>query len=186
MERLRQSLLDAPIVRKEKDGEVYEYFVHPITDGVPPLDPAVMREVVVGVVRCADVESIDKVVAPEAMGVHIGTAVSLATDVPLVVVRKRSYGFDGEVSLSQETGYSEGDMFLNAIGEGDRVLLVDDVLSTGGTLSAVHEALESAGAEVVDTVVVIEKGEPPELGFDVESLVRADVRDGEVVVGEDA
>lgn len=178
-------MLDAPIVRKEKDGEVYEYFVHPITDGVPPLDPEVMREVVVGIVRRADVENIDAVVAPEAMGIHIGTAVSLATDVPLVVVRKRSYGFDDELSLSQETGYSESEMFLNSIGEGDRVLLVDDVLSTGGTLSAVHDALESAGAEVVDTVVVIEKGEQPELGFEVESLIRADVEDGEVVVGED-
>lgn len=185
MERLKQSLLDAPIVRKEKDGEVYEYFVHSITDGVPPLDPAVMREVVVGVVRCAEVENVDKIVAPEAMGVHIGTAVSLATDVPLVVVRKRSYGFDDEVSLSQETGYSESEMFLNNIDEGDRVLLVDDVLSTGGTLSAVHEALETAGAEVVDTVVVIEKGEKPDMGFDVKSLVCADVRNGEVVVGDD-
>jgi len=185
MERLKRSLLDAPVVRKEKDGEVYEYFVHPITDGVPPLEPAVMREVVVGIVRSADVGSIDEIVAPEAMGVHIGTAVSLATDVPLVVVRKRSYGFDEEVSLAQETGYSSGEMFLNAVGDGDRVLLIDDVLSTGGTLSAVHDALESAGADVVDTVVVIEKGEMPELGFDVESLVRADVRDGEVVVGDD-
>jgi len=185
MERLKQSLLDAPIVRKEKDGEVYEYFVHPITDGVPPLDPAVMREVVVGVVRRADVESIDKIVAPEAMGVHIGTAVSLATDVPLAVVRKRSYGFEDEVPVSQVTGYSEGEMFLNSIEEGDRVLLVDDVLSTGGTLSAVHEALESAGAEVLDTVVVIEKGDKPEMGFEVKSLVRADVEDGNVVVGDD-
>jgi adenine phosphoribosyltransferase len=119
------------------------------------------------------------------MGIHIGTAVSLATDVPLVVVRKRSYGFDDELSLSQETGYSESEMFLNSVGEGDRVLLVDDVLSTGGTLSAVHDALRSAGAEIVDTVVVIEKGEPPELGFEVESLIRADVKDGSVVVGED-
>lgn len=181
-ERLRQSLLEAPIVRKEKDGEVYEYFVHPITDGVPPLEPAVLREIVVGVVRRADVENIDKIVAPEAMGIHIATAVSLAVDVPVTVVRKRSYGFDDEVSVSQVTGYSEGEMYLNSVEKGDRVLLIDDVLSTGGTLTAVHEALESVGAEVVDTVVVIEKGEKPEMGFEVKSLVKADVEDGEVVV----
>lgn len=184
-ERLKKSLLEAPVVRKEKDGEVYEYFVHPITDGVPPLEPAVLREVVVGVVRRADVEGIDKIVAPEAMGIHIATAVSLAVDAPVTVVRKRSYGFDEEVSVSQVTGYSEGEMYLNSVEEGDRVLLVDDVLSTGGTLSAVHEALESVGAEIVDTVVVIEKGEPPEMDFEVKSLVRADVKNGEVVVGED-
>jgi len=183
MERLKQSLLDAPIVSKEKNGETYEYFVHPITDGVPPLEPAVMREIVVGIVRRADVENIDKIVAPEAMGIHIGTALSLSVDVPVTVVRKRSYGFEDEVSVSQVTGYSEGQMYLNSVGQGDRVLLVDDVLSTGGTLSAVHGALETVGAEVIDTVVVIEKGQKPALGFEVKSLVNADVIDSEVVLG---
>ncbi|MDY6779069.1 MAG: hypoxanthine/guanine phosphoribosyltransferase [Halobacteria archaeon] len=183
MEKLRQSLLDAPIIEKEKDGEVYEYFVHPITDGVPPLEPSLLREIVVGIVRVADVDSVDRIVAPEAMGIHVGTALSLATDVPLSVVRKRSYGFDSEVSVKQVTGYSEGEMYVNNVEEGDRLLLVDDVLSTGGTLTAVHDALEEAGGEVVDTVAVIRKGEDADVeGFEVKSLVTADVVDGEVVV----
>ena len=87
MERLRDSLHDAPII--DKDG--YEYLVHPISNGVPVLDPALLREVVVGMVRRADLE-VDKIVAPEAMGIHIATALSLQTDVPLVVIRTREYG----------------------------------------------------------------------------------------------
>ncbi len=172
--------MDAPVVEKEKDGEVYEYFVHPITDGVPPLEPELLREIVVGVVRVADVD-VDVIVAPEAMGIHVSTAVSLATDVPVSVVRKRSYGFDTEVSVTQVTGYSESEMYVNSLEPGDEVLVLDDVLSTGGTLSALTKALEGMGVEVVDVVTVIEKGDS-DVDFEFESLVKADVRDGEVVL----
>ncbi|MFB6297924.1 MAG: hypoxanthine/guanine phosphoribosyltransferase [Salinirussus sp.] len=182
MDRLRRSLLDAPII--EKEG--YHYFVHPVSDGVPMLSPELLREIVIGIIRKADLDGIDKIVTPEAMGIHISTAVSLMTDIPVVVVRKRRYGLDGEVSLSQVTGYAESEMYLNDVHAGDRVLVLDDVLSTGGTLSAVLGALEEIGAEVVDTVAVIKKADGgdkvAEAGYDVKTLINVVVEDGEVVV----
>lgn len=153
MDKLRESLEQAPIVEK---GD-YHYFVHPISDGVPMLRPELMREIVIRIIRKANLEAVDKIVAPEAMGIHISTAVSLMTDIPLVVVRKRGYGLENEVSISQVTGYSETEMYINDVREGDRVLVLDDVLSTGGTLHALLTALDDIGAEVVDTVVVIKK-----------------------------
>ncbi|GGM55271.1 adenine phosphoribosyltransferase [Halarchaeum rubridurum] len=158
MERLRESLHEAPII--DKDG--YHYLVHPISNGVPMLEPALLREVVVGVTRAADLD-VDKIVAPEAMGIHIATAVSLQTDVPLVVIRKREYGLDGEVALHQQTGYSESEMFINDVEEGDRVLILDDLLSTGGTLAAITGALDDIGAEVTDIVVALRKVGPSAL-----------------------
>ncbi|SDJ49250.1 adenine phosphoribosyltransferase [Halovenus aranensis] len=182
MDKLSDSLLDAPII--EKDG--YHYFVHPVSDGVPMLEPGLLREIVVRIVRKADLVNVDKIIAPEAMGIHISTAVSLATDIPLVVVRKRQYGLEGEVPISQVTGYSENEMYINRVSEGDRVLVLDDVLSTGGTLSALLTALEGLGAEVVDTVAVIKKvggeNKVEDDGFDVKTLVNVDVVDGEVVI----
>ncbi|GGC47201.1 adenine phosphoribosyltransferase [Haloferax sulfurifontis] len=120
------------------------------------LDPQLLREVVVGITRAADLD-VDKIVAPEAMGIHIATALSLQTDVPLVVIRKREYGLDGEVALHQTTGYSESEMFINDIEDGDRVLVVDDLLSTGGTLAAICGALDDIGADISDIVVAIRK-----------------------------
>jgi adenine phosphoribosyltransferase len=115
--------------------------------------------------------------------------VSLMTDIPVVVIRKRRYGLDGERELFQETGYSENEMFINDVREGDRVLVLDDVLSTGGTLAAVIEALDDIGAEVVDTVAVIKKvgGENAveERGYDVKTLINVDVVDGEVVIRDE-
>ncbi|GAD51763.1 adenine phosphoribosyltransferase [Halarchaeum acidiphilum MH1-52-1] len=182
MERLRESLHEAPII--DKDG--YHYLVHPISNGVPMLEPALLREVVVGVTRAADLD-VDKIVAPEAMGIHIATAVSLQTDVPLVVIRKREYGLEGEVALHQETGYSESEMFINDVEEGDRVLILDDLLSTGGTLAAITDALDDIGAEITDIVVALRKVGPSALDdtdYEATSLLDITVDETGVTVHE--
>lgn len=183
MERLLESFEEAPVI--EKDGG-YEYVVLPISNGVPMLDPALLREVVVGVTRVADLADVDKIVTPEAMGIHISTAVSLQTDLPVVVVRKREYGLTGEVGLHQETGYSESEMYVNDVEAGDRVLVLDDLLSTGGTLRALTDALDDIGADVADVVVVIRKvgsdSEMTDSPHDVTSLVDVEVADGDVEV----
>jgi len=185
MDQLRQSLLDAPII--EKEG--YHYFVHPISDGVPMLEPSLLREIVIKIIRKARLEDVDKIVTPAAMGIHISTAVSLMTDIPLVVIRKREYGLAGETPLFQQTGYSENQMFINDVESGDRVLVLDDVLSTGGTLTAICNALEDIGAEIVDVVAVIKKvgGENKldESPYRAKTLINVDVIDGEVVIVDD-
>jgi adenine phosphoribosyltransferase len=180
MERLRQSLREAPVVER---GD-YQYFVHPVTDGIPLVEADLLREVAAGVEARVDFGAVEKILAPEAMGVHHAAAVTLATDVPFVVARKRSYGFDDEVAVHQETGYGESELYVNNVHEGDRVLLLDDVYATGGTLRALCDALDAIGAELVDVVVVIHKEieDATELPVPVTSLVRVDVVDGEVVI----
>ena len=169
MEKLRESLHEAPII--DKDG--YSYLVHPLSNGVPMLEPELLREVVVGVTRAADLD-VDKIVAPEAMGIHIATALSLQTDIPLVVIRKRSYGLEDEVPLHKTTGYSESEMFINDIEAGDDLLIVDDLLSTGGTMASICEALDDIGADISDIVVVFRKQGKSALDdtdYDVTSLL---------------
>jgi len=182
MDQLQRSLLESPIV--EKDG--YHYFVHPISDGVPMLEPSLLREIVIKIIRKAQLENVDKIVTPAAMGIHISTAVSLMTDIPLVVIRKREYGLEGETPLFQQTGYSESQMYINDVAEGDNVLILDDVLSTGGTLSAICGALEDIGANIVDVVAVIKKvdgtNELDESAYSAKTLINVTVEDGEVVI----
>ncbi|MFQ3285882.1 MAG: adenine phosphoribosyltransferase [Natronomonas sp.] len=182
MDQLQRSLLESPIVEKDD----YHYFVHPISDGVPMLEPSLLREIVIKIIRKAQLENVDKIVTPAAMGIHISTAVSLMTDIPLVVIRKREYGLEGETPLFQETGYSESQMFINDVDEGDNVLVLDDVLSTGGTLSAICAALEGIGANVVDIVAVIKKVEGTnkldESDYTAKTLINVAVENGEVVI----
>jgi adenine phosphoribosyltransferase len=129
---------------------------------------------------------VDKIVTIEAMGIPVGTVLSMKTGIPLVIIRKRQYNLPNEIAVHQRTGYSKGELYLNGINKGDRVLVVDDVISTGGTMKAVSLALELAGAEVSDIVVVIERGEgAAELrasGRDVKTLISVDADAGGVTI----
>ncbi len=175
--KLVDTLESCPMVHR---GE-YHYFIHPVSDGVSLVEPALLREVAVGMVRVLDLAGVNKIVVVEAMGIPIGVALSLITDIPLCIVRKRYYGLPGEVALHQSTGYSKGELYLNGIKEGDRVVVIDDVISTGGTMKALLQGLALAGAEVQDVLVVIKRGEC-DIGRPYKSLVEIEVDDSGVHV----
>ncbi len=170
LERLIASLEQCPIVQR---GE-YPYFIHPITDGVPRMDAALLRDVGSAMIRALDLDRVDLIVAAEAMGIPVGVVLSLMTDIPFTIVRKRWYGLPGEIAVHQTTGYSKGELYLNGVGRKDRVVIVDDVISTGGTLKALIGALDVAGAEIVDICVAIQRGSP-EIGRPYKALVRVEV-----------
>jgi adenine phosphoribosyltransferase len=180
--RFKKSLEAAPIIRV---GD-YDYFVHSITDGVPRADPAILDEVVMTMLRLGRFDC-DVILGPEALGIPLAVALSLELAIPYGIIRKRSYGFPGEVKVDQSTGYSKGQLFINDLKAGDRVVLVDDVLSTGGTLKAIILALRGMGVEIVDVLVAVEKGDrrvelEAELGIPIRALVKVEVRDGRLVV----
>jgi len=169
---LTNSLLTCPIVKK---GE-YNYFVHPITDGIPDIDPGLLREIAVGMVRLLNLTSVNYIVTAEAMGIPIATAISLMTDIPVNIIRKRQYELPGECDVCQVTGYSKGAMYINGIKAGDRVVIVDDVISTGGTMNGIIATLQQIGAEIADIGFVIKKGNPA-LSLPYTYLVSIEVTD---------
>jgi len=178
---LRESLVGVPIV--DKGG--YQYFVHPITDGASAIDPLLLEEVVLEFQKEADFDC-DKIVTVEAMGIPLATLLSHKTRKPFVIVRKRSYGLPGELSIEAATGYSRNKLFVNGLKRGDRVVIVDDVLSTGGTLVAVVRALKSIGVSVEDIHVVFNKHPhkeqlEAEVGQPIHVLMNVTVRDGRMV-----
>ncbi|HRX32712.1 MAG TPA: hypoxanthine/guanine phosphoribosyltransferase [Methanoregulaceae archaeon] len=172
LERLVKSLESCPIVKR---GE-YHYFIHPITDGVPEVQPGLLREVAAAMIKVLDLDGVNRIVVAEAMGIHIGAVISTLTDIPMNIVRKREYLLPGEIAIHQSTGYSKGELYLNGINPGDRVVIVDDVVSTGGTTRALLNALEIAGAEVADICFAIQRGEA-DIGRPFKSLVTIEVTD---------
>ncbi len=156
-----------------KRGE-YNYFIHPITDGVPLVEPALLRDVCSAMIKMIDWKDVEKIVVVEAMGIHIGAVLSVMTDIPMTVMRKREYKMPGEVAVHQTTGYSKGELYINGIQKGERVVIIDDVVSTGGTMRALLKALEIAGADIVDVCIAIQRGNP-DIGRPYKSLVRIDV-----------
>ena len=130
---------------------------------------------------------VDKIVAIEAMGIHLATALSLATGLPFVIIRKREYGLEGEKEVYQETGYGSSNLYINDLKAGEKILLIDDVVSTGGTLISVIGALKDIGVDIKGVIATIEKGDgkrvvETETGIPIFSIVKIDVIDGEVVI----
>jgi Adenine/guanine phosphoribosyltransferases and related PRPP-binding proteins len=123
------------------------------------------------------------------MGMPIATTLSIKTRHPVSVIRKRKYGLVGEVELSQSTGYSKGALFINGLTKGDRILIVDDVISTGGTLLPLLKTLEQIGVSVAGVYCVIGRGDgalmiKEKTGVDVSVLVDIAVSEkGVSVVG---
>ena len=181
---LQDSLRGAPIIWK---GE-YPYFIHPISDGIPRMEAEVLRATRDLIVSMVDWSQIDLIVSVEAMGLPLLAAVGEATGKPTVVIRKRSYGMEGEVRVDVSTGYSSSTAYINDISSGERILGVDDVISTGGTLEPLLESLERMGAVLQDVIVAIEKGdgrerlseERPE--WPIRTLARIDIVDGKVEI----
>lgn len=183
---LHESLRGAPVIWK---GD-YPYFIHPISDGIPRMDADVLRATCDLIVEMVDWSKVDLLVSVEAMGLPLLAAVGDATGKPTVVIRKRSYGMEGEVGVDVSTGYSQSTAYINDIWPGERLLIVDDVISTGGTLEPLLEALEEMGAVLQGIIVAIEKGEGRERlarerpNWPISTLARIDIVDGKVEIIE--
>ncbi len=101
---------------------------------------------------------IEVVAAPEARGFVFGAPVALALGVGFVPIRKpgklpySTISFDYDLEYGQDTLHVHSD----ALAKGRRVLLVDDVLATGGTMRACRELVGRTGAEVVACAFLIE------------------------------
>jgi len=103
---------------------------------------------------------VDKVVGMEARGFIFAAPVALALGTGFVPVRK-SGKLPREthaVSYALEYGEATLEMHRDALAPGDRVLLVDDVLATGGTVAATRSLVESSGGTVHAVAVLMELG----------------------------
>ncbi|MBS7697750.1 MULTISPECIES: adenine phosphoribosyltransferase [unclassified Chelatococcus] len=106
---------------------------------------------------------IDKIAGIEARGFILGGAVAHQLSAGFVPIRKKGKlpHETVRVAYSLEYGIDEMEMHRDAITPGDRVILVDDLIATGGTATGAVKLLNNMGAEVVAAVFVIDL---PELG----------------------
>jgi adenine phosphoribosyltransferase len=103
-------------------------------------------------------EAIDVVIGPEARGFVVGTPVAYALGVGFVPVRKPGK-LPAEVlqyQYSLEYGKDALEIHKDAITQGTKVLIVDDLLATGGTTEAVINMVKSLGGEIVGLAFLIE------------------------------
>lgn len=141
-------------------------------------DPAGFRSTVDLFVERFRGARVDAVVGIEARGYMLGAPVAHALGAGFVPVRKPGKlpgeKFSEEYAL--EYGTNTLEIHADAVGNGNRVLVVDDLLATGGTMAATVRLLGKLGAKIVGCAVLIElealKGRAALDGVDVTSFIR--------------
>jgi adenine phosphoribosyltransferase len=151
-------LLAKPLIRDVKDfpkeGIVFK-------DIIPVLkDPAAFREVVDRMEAYACERLVDLVVGIESRGFIFGAPLALELGVGFAPVRKlgKLPGETVRAEYSLEYGTNTVEMQKDGIQPGQRVLIVDDLLATGGTALAAAQLIEALGGEVAGMVFLVELG----------------------------
>lgn len=123
-------------------------------------------------------KKIDAVVAAEARGFILGGAVAHKLGAAFVPVRKKNKlpWKTRSVTYALEYGSDSLHMHDDAVRRGDRVLIVDDLLATGGTVKATAELVKGSGGSVIGAAFLIElvdlKGRNKLKGYPVFSLIK--------------
>jgi adenine phosphoribosyltransferase len=122
--------------------------------------PSALRELVGAIVDLHREGRIDVVAAIEARGFLFGAPVALELGAGFVPIRKPGKLPSDTVGREYALEYGTGQLEIHrdAIVRGQRVLLIDDVLATGGTARAAAELVEEVGGEVVGLAFVLELG----------------------------
>ena len=144
------------------------------------LDPGALREAVDALADYARQQEIQYLVSAEARGFVLGAAVAMAVGGGFILARKPGK-LPREVSSVEyqlEYGVDALEVHADAIRDGARVLVHDDLLATGGTAAALCDLVEQAGGVVAGCAFVIElgflRGRERLSAYDVRSLIRYD------------
>ncbi|MCD6590693.1 MAG: adenine phosphoribosyltransferase [Candidatus Aenigmarchaeota archaeon] len=144
------------------------------------LDPSAFQHAVNEMIKPFIGKKIDKVVAAESRGFIFGSVIAHKLNAGFVPLRKPGKLPYKTIKQEFETEYSTDafEMHEDAIEKGDKVLMVDDLIATGGTLEAAVKLVEKLGGEVVGITTLIEltflNGREKLKGYDVYSVIKYD------------
>ncbi len=172
--------------RIRRDGKIYEGDVLKVDSFVNhKIDVRFIYELGKELYRLYGDCGVNKILTIEASGIGIACLVAMHFDVPVVFAKKsKSNNISPNVYASKVESYTHGktyDVLVSKefLGEGDRVLIIDDFLAKGSALKALISLAKDAGARVVGAGIVIEKAYQGggdlirnEMGVRVESLAK--------------
>jgi phosphoribosyl-AMP cyclohydrolase/adenine/guanine phosphoribosyltransferase-like PRPP-binding protein len=188
IEQIIQAYSRSKVVEREWHGpgsrRVYRYIINPLTENIPPPDPF-WSEWIANVIHQHTSDDVDKVLTAESLGLPIAELVASLKGKPLAVVRKRNFHDPSSLlaKIPYASGFEHGTYWIYGVSKGDKVLIVDDAISTGGTLIPLVSVLQKNAVTIRDIFCVMEKPEyrgvknlRKATGFDVKTLFRVDTR----------
>lgn len=140
-------------------------------------DPDGFHMAIDGLIDLVKDKDFDLVIGTESRGFLFGAPVAYSLHKGFVLARKKGKLPRETVSESYDLEYGQAtlEMHKDSIGPGQKVVLIDDLIATGGTTEAVVKMVEQLGGEIVKVAFVMElaglKGREKLKGLDVDSLI---------------
>lgn len=171
-----------------KGGQTFSFFPTSITDNIPPLS-AELADAICLLSRLHIVHAADATlgVGEEDRGAMITADILRQYRLPRTLARWTPSGAPGEVKVALSNEYlAEGstDLYLNGVRPNDRIILIDDLISTGGTLVSLIQAITATGADILEIFTIGEKTEnkgrdfiAQKTGLKVKTLLATDLHD---------
>ena len=153
IQKLRENIRDIPDF--PKPGILFK-------DITPILKDAELLKISIDQLRQAiGTEKIDYIVGVESRGFIFGTALAYSMGIGFIPVRKPNKLPYNKKSISYSLEYGQDTLEIHddAVKQGDKVIIVDDLLATGGTASATYKLLSDMGANIVCSAFLIELSE---------------------------
>lgn len=170
-----------------------QFVINSLTEQIPATSPDLLRDAACWVAQVADFDRATKIAGEEDKGAILVAATAILVDLPFGLARWQPSGLPGQVKVPFECEYTSGDLYLNGVEAGDRVVIVDDVISTGGTMVSLIEAIRQCDCEIVDVVCVAEKAAyrgvervRDETGISIKTLLKLDLSGQTSVVADHA
>jgi orotate phosphoribosyltransferase len=108
-------------------------------------NPDVMKEIIFEMKKRLQGSNVDRIAGMELGAVPLAVALSLETEIPFVIIRK------------EKKGYGAAKRIEGIINEGDNVLLVEDVATTGGSIASAVEAVRDAGGKCSMAIAILDR-----------------------------
>lgn len=141
------------ILSSGKESDYYVNMKMAITD--PIILKSIARIVTAEIIE----ENINKIAGPALGAVPLATAISLESGKPMLMIRK------------EKKGYGTSELIEGTLEEGDSVVVVEDVTTTGNSLLKAIQAIEENGGNVKRAVVVVDRAEGAIENFEKEGIV---------------
>lgn len=158
------------------------YLIIPLTDHVGATPAVILRQAVNAICDIADFNGVTKVVGEEEKGGFIAVCVALQRHLAFSLAKQNPVNIPDEVEVVFKMAYSDSmKLYLNGVYKGDNVVLIDDMVDSGGTLIALINAVKSTGANILDVICLAEKVEFngvervfKETGIKVKTILKVD------------
>ncbi len=133
--------------------------INELTDQVPAVRPTVLTSAISVLMGMHTISpEVSKVLSEEDKGAILAGLVSVHTFLPLAMARHNvPYDIPGALIVPLSMEYADATLMVNGLEKGDKLMIIDDTLASGGTMLALIRAARTLGCEIVDVRVVVEK-----------------------------